>query len=309
MYEDQKMYQDQKCSAATLPQNNMDIIASWVEALHSHGDLADAIGNVAKTISADAALLVRHSQGSFGTKLIAIHDPDADKISPQNRRSFAFDIFSEYLEHMKVGTLVTLQELAKDHFLRREEISDFYNKASIYGVRDVALVCLTSAPGSVDVLEFHFESEMTSSDRGLLTQLAGTLARSWKSRLPGIAEMNCIQLQTKNRSPRTNTAAVPILHQSNPFSISRCEYRVCTLVKEGMLAKSIATQLGVRDSTIRSHLRSIYMKTESTCHVELLHCLNSNSAIAPIKEDVFNYRPAPNAGPKISDGNRLRKTA
>lgn len=303
------MYEDQKSSTAPLPQNNMDIIAQWVEALHSHGSLSDAIGNVSTTISADAALLVRHAQGSYGTKLIAIHDPDADKISSQNRRSFAFDIFSEYLEHMKVGTLVTLQELANDSFLRREEISDFHKNASIYGVRDVALVCLSSASGSVDVLEFHFEFEMTSRDRELLTQLAATLARSWKSRLPGIAETNSIQLQTRNRSSQTNIAAVPILHQSNPFSLSRCEYRVCALVKEGMLAKSIAIQLGVRDSTVRSHLRSIYMKTESTCHIELLHCLNSNNAAAPSNEGVIDRRSAPNNRLEMPGENRLRKIA
>ncbi|MGR3662183.1 MAG: helix-turn-helix transcriptional regulator [Paracoccaceae bacterium] len=278
------MYEDQESSATTMPENGMDIIASWVEALHSHGLLSDAIGNVSKIISAEAALLVRHSERNFGSRLISIHDPASKKLSSQNRRSFAFDIFNDYLVHMKVGAQVTLQELAKDHILGREEITDFHDKASIYGVRDVALICLANGPGSLDVLEFHFKSEMRSADRTLLTLLAGTLARSWKSRLPGIAVTNIIQLHTKNRGIQTDSTPPPILHQSNPCSLSRCEYRVCVLVREGMLAKSIAKQLGVSDSTIRSHLRSIYMKTESSCHVELLHLLNSRNAVETVKD-------------------------
>ncbi|MGR3342619.1 MAG: helix-turn-helix transcriptional regulator, partial [Paracoccaceae bacterium] len=60
----------------------------------------------------------------------------------------------------------------------------------------------------------------------------------------------------------------------NPAGLSRSEYRICCLIQEGMAAKNIANQLNIQESTVRSHLHSIYSKTEISGQMELLHSLS-----------------------------------
>ena len=45
------------------------------------------------------------------------------------------------------------------------------------------------------------------------------------------------------------------------------------MVREAMLVKDIADELAIRDTTVRSHLHSIYTKTGTSGQIELLHRL------------------------------------
>ena len=71
-----------------------------------------------------------------------------------------------------------------------------------------------------------------------------------------------------------------LLDTSNPAELSRSEYRICAMVREGLLARAIADELGVSESTVRSHLHSIYAKTGATGHVDLLHRLARPARLA-----------------------------
>ena len=68
-----------------------------------------------------------------------------------------------------------------------------------------------------------------------------------------------------------------IMTAANPLGLSRSEYRVCMMIRQGYLAKRIAQELVVQECTVRTHLRSIYGKAGVSGHVELLHRLTVGS--------------------------------
>ena len=51
--------------------------------------------------------------------------------------------------------------------------------------------------------------------------------------------------------------------------LSRSEFRICTLVGQGMAPKAIAQQLALRETTVRTHLSAIYSKTATARIVDL----------------------------------------
>ena len=79
---------------------------------------------------------------------------------------------------------------------------------------------------------------------------------------------------------------VDLLSASNPARLSRAEFRICTLLSSGLSAARTRKELGISESTLRSHLRQIYMKTGASNMAELLFNLlaselPANHAIAP----------------------------
>ena len=114
----------------------------------------------------------------------------------------------------------------------------------------------------------------------LLATLAPALMKSWKARLPGTVEKLIARPRVRRAGPVEQPQSLEILDVSNPAGLSRSEYRICTLIREGMLFKQIAEELDIRTSTMRSHLRSIYAKTGTSCHVERLHHLAGNAETA-----------------------------
>ena len=63
----------------------------------------------------------------------------------------------------------------------------------------------------------------------------------------------------------------PILGVANPAKLSRAEFRVCLLLSRGLSVKGVTAELGLSEATVRSHLRSIYSKTEVAGLPELLY--------------------------------------
>jgi DNA-binding CsgD family transcriptional regulator len=63
----------------------------------------------------------------------------------------------------------------------------------------------------------------------------------------------------------------------NPAKLSRAEYRVCILLAKGLSNERLLAELDVSYSTLRTHLRSIYAKTETSSRSELLYHLISKT--------------------------------
>ncbi len=63
---------------------------------------------------------------------------------------------------------------------------------------------------------------------------------------------------------------------SNPANLSRAEFRVCLLLSHGLSVKGVTDELRLSEATVRSHLRSVYSKTETTGHAELLYRILSS---------------------------------
>jgi DNA-binding CsgD family transcriptional regulator len=263
--------------SARYPQSQTkshDMIAVWVQALHGQGSIETALSELLRLIAGDAALLMRsYKDAGRQPQQIEQIDLQAHKSTGQKRHSFGFDLFSDYLSVMHIGSDLSLDEAAREGIIDRESIKDIRRRIAIYDIHDIVVVPLARNSGHMDYLELHFRSGILESNKTLLQMIASTLAKAWCARLPGTAEKAILKHRSRNGRSPDQDKVVSILVPSNPFDLSRCEFRICTLIREGQLAKSIAQQLNIKDSTVRSHLRSIYMKTETTCHAELLYKL------------------------------------
>lgn len=278
----------------------LNTISDWVETLHGSGELAESLQSIVDVVRADVAMLQRLVPERLALTSIATADPSAHKVPAPRRRSFAREMLGDHLNVMKVGTLITLVEAEKARLLDHDAIITLRTQMSALNLRDVAVLRLSDGPKGSDFLELHFAGDLPHADRNLIAILGPTLANTWGVRLPGTAEKSIQGNKIRSIGHKVDPAKVAILDAANPLALTRCEYRVCVLVREGMLVKSIARKLDVQEPTIRSHMRSIYLKTGTGCHVELLHRLSTeaqqaNGTTEPVETDVEQvsvYRPS-----------------
>ena len=66
------------------------------------------------------------------------------------------------------------------------------------------------------------------------------------------------------------TAGSDILGFQNPARLSRAEFRVCLLLAEGASNAGICAALSLSESTVRSHVRTICIKTGAADREELV---------------------------------------
>ena len=215
-------------------------------------------------------MAIRHVECSGRHRQIAVAGPTEGLLPVQQRRSLARDAIGERLPSLRPGAVWILSE-ARDAstFLEEQWLRD---QLQLLGIQDVATVILGTKGGQVDYCELQFGQTPTRLNRALLDDLAPALTRAWEGRLPGTVERLITRRRTQEQlvGPQQDD----LLDASNPAELSRSEYRICALVREGLLARAIAEELGVSEATVRSHLHSIYAKTGAAGHVDLLHRLS-----------------------------------
>jgi len=111
--------------------------------------------------------------------------------------------------------------------------------------------------------------------------MSPALALAWSRRLPGSAHALMRRTRARPATEEASQTGTDILGPDNPARLSRSEFRICAMIREGMMTKSIAEQLGIRTTTLRSHLHSIYSKTGTSCQVDLLHRLSASARERP----------------------------
>ncbi len=118
-------------------------------------------------------------------------------------------------------------------------------------------------PGSEQTLiAFMFRQE---HDPQLLRDVSSQLVLHWPADR-SVGAMKSVS--------RTALEGVPsILSDANPFGLTGSEMRVCHLLRSGQRPDGIATGLEVSISTVRTHLRHIYAKTERNGLLDLMHLL------------------------------------
>jgi DNA-binding NarL/FixJ family response regulator len=137
------------------------------------------------------------------------------------------------------------------------------------------VVALEGSLQQQDYLEFHFTRDLAYSEKLEFESLMPTLVRAWAGRKTGLVT----RTQMDERMIRARKAAeatrlkpdAPILGVSNPAKLSRAEFRVCVMLSRGLSVKALTEELGLSESTVRSHLRSIYSKTEVSGMQELMY--------------------------------------
>jgi DNA-binding CsgD family transcriptional regulator len=180
--------------------------------------------------------------------------------------AYAREILGPYFRQPKAGSVwfKTLTDMETDPRLER-----FHRRRHL---TELAIIPLSVEDKATMFLEMHFSVHRGTGQHALINLCAPTLADTWSRRKPGLMTELILK---RNRPNPTSVADVPILGADNPTGLSRAEFRVCLLLSAGLSTKRVCSQLGISESTLRTHLRSIYAKTETCSQSELLYVLLS----------------------------------
>jgi DNA-binding CsgD family transcriptional regulator len=275
------MYSDDAAdSGATSSQESFGVLAEWVAALHGGGCFQQALDRLSRLFSAEAGLAVRLDDDHRRCRQVALAEPAG--LAPVRRRTMARDILGDSLSKLRPGAVWFLSDDHRDSsFEDREWLSE---RRHASGIHEVAVIVLGTNDGLIDYCEFQFSHPVSRPGRARMTELAPALTKSWAGRLPGTVER--LLARKRTLEDRAQAPQGDLLSPTNPAGLSRSEYRICALVREGLLAQAIAEDLSIRESTVRSHLRSIYAKTGASGHVDLLHRLTRSAPAHAERHDV-----------------------
>lgn len=245
-------------------------VADWMQALNGKGDLADVLERLMRLVKADAALIARVSIVDSTIKYVARCDLQSGKVWPTPPRSFAKTLFGDWLPTARKGSIWKLSDVASCDYARGPIDADEIHRPVV----EILACPLEKRNGDTDILELQYRHKPAQHDIDFVTMLIGTLSSCWHRRVSGII----LKTLTLRRNITCINAAehrdVPILDIENPAQLSRSEFRVCTLLKDGMTVNVIANALSIAPATVRAHLSSVFSKTGTCNQVELLHQLN-----------------------------------
>ncbi|WP_058272819.1 helix-turn-helix transcriptional regulator [Ruegeria atlantica] len=257
-------------SKSVRAQDSLNFVMEWTQAINGRNSISNALGQLMQLANAEAALISRLSIPSGKIKYIARHCIHEGKIWPSQPQSQAELVLGVCLKTAKAGSIWKLSDL-KD--AKGATLPLCRNPIPI-GLCEAIVVPLETTKGHFDHLELHFQHRPAHHNLDMVTVLASILASGWGNRLPGLISAKVNQFRGHGISAIRDAELTPILDPENPASLSRSEFRVCAMLKEGMTVKVISDTLSVCPATIRSHLSSIFSKTCASNQVELLHLLN-----------------------------------
>lgn len=266
----------------------LDGIASWCGGLHGSMALNEALGALANGFGAAAAAISRNRESEDRSRIAAIFDENSDAEAPELRRAFSHDVLGSYYAQAEVGSVWFLHERKDDpDWVESQTLN---NWCQVREIEEIIVVSLSRVHQQRDFVEFHMGKALGRSDILEFKAIAPTIVRSWAGRKPGLVT----QSQMDDRMVRARASAkankmkwnAPILGMSNPAKLSRAEFRVCLLLSRGLSVQGIMEELRLTESTIRSHLRSIYSKTETSGHSELFYRILS-SGTEPVEAASF----------------------
>ena len=245
-------------------------IATWCECLQGKDTLNEALRLLAEGLNAEAIALSRSTRESYGASTSIVYDKIPQKTSaPRLDRSFARTMLGSYFASAKPGSVWFKSMVDTDH---DPALLDFHARRRL---TELAVVPIATSEKSLDFLEFHFAAPLGPDGYAILNMVVATLTRTWANRKPGLFT----DAMLRRKAPDDTGTKAPILGCDNPAKLSRAEFRVCLLLSRGLSKQHIIDELTISRSTLRTHLRSIYLKTGTNSHSELLYKL-----LSPIPE-------------------------
>lgn len=268
----------------------LDGIANWCGGLHGALDLADTLHALSGGFGAEAAAIARHGKHEETARAVAISDTRKhDDTVPALRRALAQDVMGYLYAKSRVATVWFLSDIDDDPQWKGTQT--LTNWKISRGIKEIVVISLAASPQQRDFVEFHFARELERSEKLEIEALVPTLVRSWSGRKPGLVTQSRMD-ERLVRARETAKAGkrrwdAPILGTSNPAKLSRAEFRVCHLLSRGLSVKGVTDELGLSEATVRTHLRSIYSKTEVSGMAELLYRILSSGTDEADARSVF----------------------
>jgi DNA-binding CsgD family transcriptional regulator len=237
----------------------IDAVANWCECLQGRQPLVTALRRLAEGFGARAVALSRLSRGPGATARTVAWSAPGRPAAQRVTRSFAACVLGPYVDRPRVAS-VWLSSLTDDG---DPALALFHARARL---RETAVIALTVDGRWTDFLEIHFAERLGPGGAALLNMVAGTLARTWAHRSPGLFSDALLASQAEARVGFPE----PLLSVANPARLSRAEFRVCLLLSRGLNNAAVCGELAISPSTLKAHLRSIFAKTETGSLAELL---------------------------------------
>jgi DNA-binding CsgD family transcriptional regulator len=252
-----------------------DAVASWCEALHDSGSLAQALGTLLRAVGAEAGLIARTNTVTGRCQTIAQTDRLARLAPRPLGGAYADGQFGDELLRSRVGAVWVMSSVSDPASPETDpRLGDFQASR---GLGDFVVMVLATAAGARDHVELHFRCPLSRPAESDLQRLGQTLARTWATRRAGLVAGLLTERRALHDGVQTAPAA-PILSAMNPRRLSRAEFRVCVLLSQGLSIAGVAAELMLSDATIRSHLRNIYAKTDATSLAHLVFQLMDRAA-------------------------------
>lgn len=242
-------------------------VAQWCECLHGRDPLLRSLEVLGTGLNAEIVAVSRYPLDGKSPARSVIWDRKGDDPNGAGKRCFARSLIGSYFEAARPGSLwfrSTVESSAAS------EVAEFHAARQL---RELAVIPLQAGNRFIDTFEMHFSDRLRSQQQLVLTSLAPVLARTWRDRAEGLFTEALLRV-----SPATErTGLGHILSAENPARLSRAEYRVSLLLSRGFSIQEVKTELCIRDSTMRSHLSSLYAKTNCSNLGELIFRLASTN--------------------------------
>ena len=228
--------------------------------------MTEALRQIAKGIGAEIAVLSRFPRRHGGEVGLLASDLQSDDGAAPLPRSFARIVLGAAFEQAEPGSTGFGSKVAGDP---DPALLSFQNRRRL---SDVVVISLGASDTTIDFLELYLADRLPPEQQERVKAVAATVASTWQTRSPGVASNALFRAASSETAPE---AAEHILSMENPARLSRTEYRVCLLLSRGNSVSGVQAELGICSSTLRTHLRSVYAKTNTRNLGELMYLLLS----------------------------------
>ena len=258
-------------NAGLAPPASLRFMMRWTECLHGNGSLRETLLQFCDLALAEVVHLHRVNTASGGQRSIATVDLRASDGARPLIRAHGLALAGHTLSRAKPGTLWSMQELDRDAANQLEpRVLAWMEERKL---REAMLVPLSSAGDATDVLEFYLSTPLDWSRRKALETLTFAAAEAWGRRPEGrIARILRAAPAINENLSMARPTGHP-LSESNPLGLTAAELRICGMMQRGTDLTEASKSLGIADSTLRSHLRSIFAKAGVAGQVGLVRIL------------------------------------
>ncbi|MGB7270399.1 MAG: helix-turn-helix transcriptional regulator [Albidovulum sp.] len=246
----------------------VEAIADWCEALHGDMPLEMAFSGLVCGLGAEAGMIVRTYLNEFNPIRVAIYDKKSDTGYQPLKTTFADGYFGPHVFKPRTASVWLASGHIGENGMNPAPGLDEWH--SLRKMKEFAVLVLAGGPVTRDHIELHFREPLSLDAQASLGAVLPTMARTWAARRVGLITRSVVNERLLADQGNAMLARMPLLSISNPSRLSRAEFRVCLLLSRGLSVKGVAAELSLCDATVRSHLRAIYSKTETSGLAELV---------------------------------------
>ncbi|QUJ76709.1 helix-turn-helix transcriptional regulator [Sulfitobacter albidus] len=247
------------------------LVTDWNGALAGHLPISSVLSVFARQCGAANAEVLRLARDRVLPVAAVVGDLDRTQPTLSSGRLLRY-LRDTRLDTLTPGSLWLLSDLMlEDAFSASHAGQEWRARGDLSGVH---VIILEATAVQIDAIEMHFARPPKEDPEMPPLLIARALADGWGLRSPGLIART-IRSFGRTRGPVTDEPDGAILGERNRCGLSRSERRVCQLLAGGAKAKDIAEALDISIPTVRTHLRNIYAKTETSGQVELLAMISS----------------------------------